>query len=124
MYAALKAPVSCTLNSIMMMMMIVVVIGGGGCVTIGVIIHPFNLALYIRTARVPLCRLSITDHDQLGQNPFLFGQRNNDVPRDWIVNGYYKPSSLQAVSGSFQVGVREMEMGWGGVSCRVRWIKE
>ena len=63
------------------------------------------------TACIALSRLTITDHDLLGQNQLFFGQQNNEMPKDWAINGYYKPSSLQPFSGSLQVGVRHMGRG-------------
>ena len=64
------------------------------------------------SACIALCRLTITDHDLLGRNQLFFGQQNNEMPKDWAINGYYKPSSLQPFSGSLQVGV--LQTGRGG----------
>ncbi|XP_070206400.1 uncharacterized PPE family protein PPE12-like [Littorina saxatilis] len=52
-------------------------------------------------------RFTITEHLPLGQGQAMFGQQGNEAPKEWLINGYYKPSSVTQISGSFQVLVTQ-----------------
>lgn len=59
-----------------------------------------------------LIRLTITESPKqtgIPHNPLLFGGQlqNNDVPLDWDINGYIKPSPATPITASLQVVVTE-----------------